>query len=103
MVRESGVEDSPQTIRQRMAELMEEKEMTARDLSRALGIREKAVYEHLPHLARSVSARNKKLIILPFQCLACGYLFKERNRYSPPGRCPRCKKAHVQRPLYRIR
>jgi len=90
------------TIRKEIAQLLSEDDLSARDLSQAIGIREKDVYHHLAHVARSVAARGKKLIILPFKCLACGYVFEERKRYTRPGRCPRCKKTHVEVPLYRV-
>ncbi|MGD2127015.1 MAG: transcriptional regulator [Desulfobacteraceae bacterium] len=95
-------EEYPQTVRQRMTALLQEKEMTARELSQALRIREKEVYDHLSHIARSAAARSKKLSVLPFQCLACGYVFEERKRFTRPGRCPRCKKSHLQVPRYRL-
>ena len=91
-----------QTIRKEIAQLLSEDDLSARDLSQAIGIREKDVYHHLAHVARSVAAQGKRLLILPFKCLACGYLFEERKRYTRPGRCPRCKKTHVEVPLYRI-
>ena len=91
-----------ETIRQQMIALLIDREMDARELSQTMGIREKEVYEHLPHIARSVAAQKKKLIIRPVRCLACGYVFKERRRFTRPGRCPRCKKSHLDEPKYRI-
>ena len=91
-----------QTIRQQMIVLLSEKEMGARELSQAMRIREKEVYEHLSHIARSAAAQGKKLIILPFRCLVCGYVFQERKRFTRPGRCPRCKRTHVQEPTYQV-
>jgi predicted Zn-ribbon and HTH transcriptional regulator len=72
-----------ETIRQQMIALLIDKEMDARELSQTMGIREKEVYEHLPHIARSVAVQKKKL-------------------FTPPGRCPRCKKSHLDQPKYRI-
>lgn len=91
-----------ETIRQQMTALLSKNEMGARELSQAIGIREKEVYEHLSHVARSAATQRKKLIIQPFRCLACGYVFKDRKRYTRPGRCPCCKNSHVQEPMYRI-
>lgn len=91
-----------QTIRQQMIVLLSEKEMGARELSQTLRIREKEVYEHLSHIARSAAAQRKKLIILPFRCLVCGYVFQERKRFTRPGRCPLCKRTHVQEPTYQV-
>ena len=91
-----------QTIRQQMIDLLSEEEMTDRDLSQALGIPEKDVYAHLSHIARSLGPRKQKLRITPIQCLSCGYVFRDRKRFSRPGRCPRCKDSRVQRPVYTI-
>ena len=91
-----------QTIRQQIIELLSNKEMGGRELSQSVGIREKEVYEHLSHIARSVNARRKKFIIIPSRCLECGYIFEDRKRYSPPSRCPQCKSEHIQDPTYRV-
>jgi len=91
-----------QTIRQQLIELLINAEMSARELSQEAGIREKEVYEHLVHIGRSVNARGKKLAIIPARCLGCSYVFKDRKRYTPPGRCPRCKGEHIQNPTYCI-
>ena len=91
-----------ETIRQQIIGLLSEEEMSAIDLSQELGIREKEVYEHLPHIAHSVAARGKELVILPSECLKCGYVFKDRKRFTRPGRCPQCKGTHLQRPTYEI-
>ena len=91
-----------QTIRKQMIELLDKKEMSAGELSQTIGIREKEVYTHLSHVARSVNAQRKKLIIIPAKCLGCGYVFEKRKRFTPPSRCPTCKNEHIQIPMYRI-
>jgi len=91
-----------QTIRQRILLLLKDKEMTAREISKAIGIREREVYEHLSHVALSASAQKRKLVVLPFRCMSCGYVFEERKRFTRPSRCPRCKKTHLETPLYRL-
>jgi len=90
------------TIRQKIFLLLTEKEMTAREISQAIGIREREVYEHLPHIALSATAQKRKLVVLPFGCMSCGYVFEERKRFTRPSRCPRCKKTHLETPTYRL-
>jgi predicted Zn-ribbon and HTH transcriptional regulator len=90
------------TIRQKIIDLLSQQEMDARDLSHELGIQEKEVYSHLQHVARSLTARKKKLIVDPSQCLRCGYVFDNRRRLTRPGRCPQCKRSHLQSPRFRI-
>jgi len=92
-----------QTVRQKIIELLSEGQMDAGELSRALSIREKEVYEHLAHIARSLEVKGKALLIQPSRCLSCGYVFKDRKRFTRPGRCPRCRRSHLQNPFYYIK
>ena len=64
------------TIRQQLIEILSEGEFTAIDLSQDVGIGEKEVYEHLPHIALSVASQGKKLVIASSRCLKCGYVLK---------------------------
>ncbi|MGB5617651.1 MAG: transcriptional regulator [Desulfobacterales bacterium] len=90
------------TVRQEMIALLEADELTAKDLSRNLGIREKEVPAHLVHIERTVESQGKKIVIRPSRCLNCGYLFRNRRRFSRPGRCPRCKATRLEAPVFRI-
>jgi predicted Zn-ribbon and HTH transcriptional regulator len=90
------------TIRQQIIELLADRQMDARELSGEVGIKEKEVYEHLTHIARSLAAKGSKLTIRPSECLACGYVFKDRRRFTRPGRCPRCRESHLTSPVYYI-
>ena len=90
------------TIRQKIISLLRKEELSARELSGEVGISEKEVSEHLAHIARSVAAQNKNVTITPASCLACGYVFEDRKRFTRPGRCPQCKKSHIQSPRFRI-
>ena len=90
------------TNRQQMIVLLSENDMSARDLSQAMGIREKEVYAHLSHISRSVNAQRKKLIIIPAECLECRFVFEKRKRFTRPSRCPHCKSEHIRNPAYRI-
>ena len=85
-----------------MTRLLEQDPRDARELSQILGIKEKEVYEHLAHVAKSVKAQKKKLTVHPFSCLTCGFVFENRRRFTRPGRCPKCKDSRVEYPLYKI-
>lgn len=90
------------TVRQRLMALLVEEEMDARQLSQRLGVSEKEVFAHLPHIARSVSARNLKWTVSAAVCLSCGFEFKGRSRVKKPGRCPKCRSERIASPRYRI-
>ena len=83
-------------------DLLAEAEMTALDLSKALSIREKAVYDHLEHVVRSASAQNRTFVASPPRCLACGFTFDARKRLTRPSRCPKCKAQRIQEPVFSI-
>lgn len=85
-----------------MMDLLGNHEMDARDLSQALGIREKEVYDHLDHIARSLAIQGKRVHMKPCRCLSCGYVFQDRKRFQRPGRCPRCKEGHIESATYRV-
>lgn len=91
------------TVRQQMIELLREEELDAMELSQVLSIPEKEVYEHLPHLVRTLGSSREKLIISPYLCLKCNYSFAGRTRFDRPGRCPRCKHTHIRMATYTIR
>ena len=90
------------TIRQKIISLLSKDEMSAREISGTLGISEKEVSDHLAHIARSLASQDQKVLIAPANCRACGYVFENRKRFTRPGRCPQCKKSHIQSPRFRI-
>ncbi|MGD8256037.1 MAG: transcriptional regulator [Desulfobacterales bacterium] len=90
------------TVRQQIISLLSQKEMDARALSREVRIREKEVYDHLVHIARSLAGKGKKLTVRPSRCLLCDYVFENRKRLTRPGRCPRCRSTRLQNPVFSI-
>jgi len=90
------------TIRQQLIEALMDRERTAIDLSQEVGIREKEVYEHLPHIARSMASQGMRLLVKPPRCLKCGFDFEGRKRFTRPGRCPKCRETHMESPTYTI-
>ena len=83
------------TIRQEIMRLLDESDLTVGGLSKAIGKSEKELYDHLEHLLRA-----KLLVIIPAECLQCGYPFAKRQRVKKPGRCPQCKGTHLSQPLF---
>ena len=91
-----------QTTRQQIIAILTQQETGARELSKMIGASEKDVYAHLEHIARSVLSQHKKFRIRPSRCRSCGYEFEHRRRLNRPGRCPNCKRSHLEEPLFRI-
>ena len=91
------------TIRQKIIDLLCQGEYGAREVSQQLGIREKEVYAHLPHVAFTLNARDLHLVILPSECLSCGYVFSKRKRFDKPGRCWHCKNERITEPRFHVK
>jgi predicted Zn-ribbon and HTH transcriptional regulator len=61
--------------------------LSAHQLSQAVGIREREVYEHLEHIRASLArSREWQLLVQPARCLACGFTFRKRDRLTSPSR-----------------
>jgi predicted Zn-ribbon and HTH transcriptional regulator len=90
------------SLRQAIIKLLRKREMSARELSQMLSLPEKEVYDHMPHIKKSIKASGKELVIIQSRCLKCGFEFKDRKRLSPPSRCPICKEEHISDPVFRI-
>jgi predicted Zn-ribbon and HTH transcriptional regulator len=91
------------TIRQQIFDLLCRHTLDSRALSQQLSVAEKEVLTHLPHLARSAKSKGKRLIIHPANCQKCHFIFRDRSRFTKPGRCPRCKGTHLTPPLFSLR
>lgn len=90
------------TVRQQIMEMLRGREMSAQDLSQAIGVKEREVEQHLPHVAASLTGRGERLVISPSRCLDCGYVFRERRRVTRPSRCPVCHGRRLDRPVFEI-
>jgi predicted Zn-ribbon and HTH transcriptional regulator len=82
--------------------LLRERDLTVKDLSRMLGLREKEVLEHLPHVRRS-AGKKVRILAEPSICLNCDYVFRDRRRFTTPGRCPVCRSERITEPLFGIK
>jgi len=90
------------TIRENIITALQGQALTAREISGVIGISEKEVATHLPHIDRSLSRRGQKLVIHPTHCRGCGYTFKKDNHFKKPSRCPRCKSERLEPPRFSV-
>jgi predicted Zn-ribbon and HTH transcriptional regulator len=91
-----------ETVRQKIAVLLEGNTLSARDLSVEIGISEKDVYEHLEHLQRSISQSGHRFVVVPAVCRKCNFVFRKRERLKKPGKCPVCRGESIQEPLFSV-
>ncbi len=90
------------TIRHEMVELLERREMSARDISMEMGIPEKEVIDNLEHIRVMLRKKGMGLFVTPAKCRKCGYVFRKRDRLSKPGKCPVCRGEHIEEALFSI-
>lgn len=85
------------TIRQRITSALKEGMLTSKDISRAVGIREKEAIDHLGHVARTVNRAGgaQRFVVEPSECRSCGFVFKKRERLRTPCRCPVCRSEEI--------
>ncbi len=91
------------TVRQIIISALEEAPRSSKELSSRAGIPEKQVYGHLEHIRKTVAATQRRLIVTPAECKKCGFVFRKRERFRKPGRCPVCRGESIQEPLYSIK
>jgi predicted Zn-ribbon and HTH transcriptional regulator len=90
------------TIRRRIRAFLAERPHTAREISSAVRLPEKEVAAHLEHLRKSLHAEGVRLSQLPAECRECGFVFRKRERFKAPGRCPVCKGEAISDPSFRV-
>ena len=91
-----------ETVRDAIARVLREGVATGKDLSVAARVSEKDLAEHLEHLGKSLKADGQRLVVHPASCIACGYQFTERKRFTKPGACPKCRSTRIDPPAFSI-
>lgn len=94
--------ESTHTVRERIALLLREAELTAHEISQRASVQEREVSEHLRHLEYSLSHLGEQLRASVPHCIKCGFEFLQRERHNRPSRCPRCKSERISPPSFKI-
>jgi predicted Zn-ribbon and HTH transcriptional regulator len=92
-----------ETVRQEITDVLGESVLSARDISGAVGISVREVYEHLAHIQKSIGKGEHHLEVTPAECKKCGFVFKKRERLKKPGKCPVCRSESIEEPLFSIK
>ncbi len=91
-----------ETIRQKIISVLDGQTFSAKEISGQVGVSEKEVYGHLEHIQKTMSKKDRTLVISPAECLKCNFAFKKRERLKKPGRCPICRSELIREPLFSI-
>jgi hypothetical protein len=96
------VAERHETVRKDIVSRLDGRTLSAKEISGAVGVREKEVYEHLDHIRKSLERGKSRLKIHPAECKKCGFVFKKRERIKKPGKCPLCHGQSIDDPLFSI-
>ena len=88
------------TLRQKFIELLSSQEMSTSQLARTLEVKFSEIDLALQHVEKSI--RPKKIRITPARCKDCGFIFKQRKKFTPPSRCPECRSEWIAEAGLRI-
>ena len=92
-----------ETARRRILGLVSGRPLSTKEISADAGIPEKEVCGHLDHLRKTLRREGRRVTVTPAECLACGFVFRKRERFGKPGRCPVCRGESVSEPLFFVR
>lgn len=92
------------TSRQQLRGLLLRETLSFRELRGLLGLSVRRLEEELRHVERSARGRRERLWIDPPRCLACGFVFRDREarHLHAPGRCPGCRSERITEPSFRL-
>jgi predicted Zn-ribbon and HTH transcriptional regulator len=94
--------DRRETIRREIISVLKGQRLSVKDISGAVGASEKEVYDHLYHIQKTISKRDRSLIFTPAECRKCGFKFRKRERLKKPGKCPLCRGEAIKEPIFSI-
>ena len=94
--------DRRQSDREHLLQFLSAEPLAARALSRAAGLSEREVLDHLQHLQKSLKIHNRRLLVTPAACIDCQFVFQKRARLTRPGKCPVCRSTHLCEPLFSL-
>lgn len=94
---------SERTPRQRIIDLLTGARLSSYQLAQMLGIPERQVEEHLPHVVKTIARDTTRRFILdPARCQDCDFVFRDRTKLTRPSRCPHCRSEDIAAPRYGI-
>jgi hypothetical protein len=89
------------TTRERITDALRTDAATASELATRVGTARSAVYDHLRHVAQSLSDTDERLLVAPPTCRDCGFDGFD-DPLNDPSSCPECRSESVEEPAFRI-
>ncbi len=82
------------TTRLFIIEALSKEKMSLREICRRYAIEKKEAIAHLNHISKSLLPK-RKLVRDHAVCRDCGFIFKEREKFHSPSRCPKCRSESI--------
>lgn len=89
------------TTREHIVDVLRAEEATASQLSARVDASVQSVYEHVRHVARSLSATDEQLLVAPPACGDCGFDDFD-DLVNEPSRCPDCRSENISEAVFTI-
>jgi predicted Zn-ribbon and HTH transcriptional regulator len=90
------------TRRERIADRLAERAFTPSELAAAFDTTAEAIVDDLEHVARSLEAEDRELLVAPPACRDCGFDGFD-DPLNRPSRCPECRNESIAEPGVTIR
>ncbi len=91
-----------QTRRKEMIEMLEEGARSLKELADHFGVDVRDITKDLYHISQTVKSQHKKFKRKWAECNSCGFVFKDRQKFTRPTKCPRCKSEDITEPVFSI-
>ncbi|MBW2987978.1 transcriptional regulator [Candidatus Woesearchaeota archaeon] len=88
------------TRRQEIIELLKQGEWSIQQIANHFKTTVAEILPDFKHITRTIHPR--KIATRPATCRSCGFVFKDRKKYSTPSKCPRCKSEWINPQTYWI-
>lgn len=89
------------TTRQRIADLLRERDATPSEVADELDTHVDSVYANLKHVSRSVESSDDRMLVAPPECADCGFSDFD-DPLGRPSKCPSCKSERIEEPVLRV-
>ena len=85
----------PLTRRQQIGQILREGPIDVEDLARRVKAPVPTVLEDFAHVRRGLPG-GEVWIQHAAECFACGFCFRNRERFNTPSRCPECRSEEIR-------
>jgi transcriptional regulator len=90
------------TTRQDITFQLSKESMSVREICQFFNIEKKEVIEGLKHISKSILPK-RRLTREHAVCRACGFIFRDREKFSTPTKCPKCRHESITEIKFRIK